>query len=161
MVTHRDGNLQQLQERFKSSLSSDFGPHKLTTALENVIDLISAARNQRVTWDQIVAALQPILVSTDGRRNDLDAATLRGICGRLVRRRQSDKQSIESADDLRRQDVQLPSPQAFETNFLSSSSGSSLPSKIDSSTNTKNGHTVLDDKASRLVASHRRLREIR
>lgn len=75
-----------LAERFRTALQSAYGPRTLTAALSILIEPIESARRDQASWEQIAAVLRPALRDMQ-RAEQLDAATLRGLFGRILRRK--------------------------------------------------------------------------
>jgi hypothetical protein len=152
-------DLRELQEQVCAGLVSGFGPRSLSAALDDVLDLILRVRRQKVTWAQIASALQPSFESVN--LPAIDPATLRGICGRLDRRKKATKCTAANK----------ACGATAATNLLAdrtSAGRDQLPTSISLARletqalcGNDRGPPTFGDKASRLAEAHRRLRQIR
>jgi hypothetical protein len=160
MSLSHPSDLRELKDRFRAELSTDFGPRSLSAALEDVIDLILIARNRRVTWAQLAVALR-LSLDGNGDSGQLNPATLRGLCGRIQRRRQTEALRRENARTV---ESFTAKPTGWRTDTVTASKP-----KIEAVTAVEKFSLIdrnekpanFDDKANRLAEMHRRLRDIR
>jgi hypothetical protein len=149
-----------LQDRFRAGLTSEFGPRSLSAALEDVIDLIGIARQHKVTWTQLASALRTSVTYIDAGTK-LDPATLRGLCGRILRRKKR-----KPREDQRSRHIDAPAAafkvlKAEATTTLREVAAATDSEAQSSSTDRSPKQPVLHDNASMLAEKLRRMKEIR
>ena len=82
-VARMDQNRDPLLSVFRAALEGPLGPTPLAYALRRGFDEIEALRQIGASWSQIVGAINACLVAAG--RDEVSAATLRGMMGRLAR----------------------------------------------------------------------------
>ena len=78
-----DQNRDPLLSVFRAALEGPLGPTPLAYALRRGFDEIEALRQIGASWSQIVGAINACLAAAG--RDEVSAATLRGMMGRLAR----------------------------------------------------------------------------
>ena len=150
----------ELQDRFRTSLTTDFGPRSLTAALTDILDLVLAARELKVSWAQIAAILQ-LPTETEDNLVKLDVATLRGVCGRIKRRKQTEFEQDNHDRRVTQQRFHATGKLSDGCTVSTPNAGTRHASVNQPRVGKIPQQTTTDDKASRLAETHRRLREVR